>query len=658
MNSMKLSVSSAACSAFIFALAAVANAQTAQQITAVDAVEAAVADDDSTLSSSQSKFGKKNVSNKKNVPAAVYLLNGNDNGGTTQYFTNKRVISTEQDENGIASYNGADLHIQNVAIEKTGDSSNEDQSNFRGINAALYASTAGKIDATGMSIATDAIGANAVFAFYNKSYILVKKSKIVTKQDSSRGCDATYGGSVDSRGNEITTYGAHSATFATDRGGGTIYIKSNDAKTSGEGSPIFYSTGEIEAEYTTGFSGQSEIGVIEGKNKLSIAGGSYTCGGANGFMLYQSTSGDAEDGTAMLSSLNAKYTTTGNGSFIYVTNTDASISLSDDEINAKSDVFLTAFGNNSERGWGMPGENGATVAIVSKGTKINGDICCDEISSVDFSLGSGSFTGAIDKENAGSVSLKLYGKWNVTADSYVETFFDEDARYKNINSNGHTVYYEKSANPSLRGRTYRLIGGGKLRPYTKEYSGTSGTSGMNGKTGKSGAAGSNGAPGYGEGGGAGAGNLPVPGIRGIEPADSSGNIGSSGDDKNGMRGPRITSLAGYIRVTGKGSKRTVDLICSTGSRYSLSVMDEGQRPDRPEGISPDPDTRPVPFNSTGIIPSASKITPVVTNENHEPPKKITMDELAEMDGVHVVLRGFLTDESKKLFTVIEYEKQK
>ncbi len=55
-----------------------------------------------------------------------------------------------------------------------------------------------------------------------------------------------------------------------------------------------------------------------------------------------------------------------------------------------------------------------------------------------------------------------------TADSYLTTLADSGgisgATVTNITGNGHTVYYDASANPSLNGQTYTLSGGGYLKP--------------------------------------------------------------------------------------------------------------------------------------------------------------------------------------------------
>jgi hypothetical protein len=71
-------------------------------------------------------------------------------------------------------------------------------------------------------------------------------------------------------------------------------------------------------------------------------------------------------------------------------------------------------------------------------------------------------------KSAQSVTLKLSkdSSWNVTGNSYLTALTDEDSSLANINSNGFTIYYDKSnsANSWLDGKTINLNGGGKLTP--------------------------------------------------------------------------------------------------------------------------------------------------------------------------------------------------
>ena len=67
-----------------------------------------------------------------------------------------------------------------------------------------------------------------------------------------------------------------------------------------------------------------------------------------------------------------------------------------------------------------------------------------------------------------SITLDASSRWTVTGDSHVTTLSDSagisGTTVKNVVGNGHTVYYDSSANPGLGAKTYTLSGGGTLVP--------------------------------------------------------------------------------------------------------------------------------------------------------------------------------------------------
>ena len=112
----------------------------------------------------------------------------------------------------------------------------------------------------------------------------------------------------------ISTEGNHSAATATDRGGGYISITNSKLKTAGSGSPIVYSTGDIELDAVKGTATGSQIAGIEGKNRILVYNSSLTSTNdaisgsdpiKNGVIIYQSTSGDAETVSSQLGDFEA-----------------------------------------------------------------------------------------------------------------------------------------------------------------------------------------------------------------------------------------------------------------------------------------------------------------------------------------------------------------
>lgn len=151
----------------------------------------------------------------------------------------------------------------------------------------------------GTDITASRSGSNGVFAT-DSGTALVNDTSIETMADNSRGLDATYGGTI--LANKITadTQGGHSAIVATDRGGGSISLADATLSTAGSGSPLLYSTGDIQVNNVSGTSSGSQIAGMEGLNTIlikdstlesTVTGKTASDPIANGIIIYQSTSG-------------------------------------------------------------------------------------------------------------------------------------------------------------------------------------------------------------------------------------------------------------------------------------------------------------------------------------------------------------------------------
>ncbi len=383
--------------------------------------------------------------------------------GTTNAFNDLSLTNAKTDENVLLVRNNGSLTLNTAQFTKTGDSSSADASNFTGQNAIVLVnnSTAAMEN---LHLSSDANGANAIFATGENAHIQAKHLKIHTKNNSSRGLDATYGGTIDAEDVDIVTEGAHCGALATDRGEGNVIVKNARIKTSGEGSPCIYSTGNIQLTNGTGEATGSEIAVVEGKNSIVLKDSTLTGHVKHGVMLYQSFSGDANVGIAQFTAVNSILNNQSDGPMFYITNTTATASLENTTLNQASDILVKV---TSDR-WGSEGNNGGDFTLKAKNQKLAGQILANNISKVTLALESGSsFNGTINQDyqaEAAHITLNKDASWNLTADAYVTTINDEQADYGNIQSNKHNIYYDKSANPSLNGQTINLPGGGKLLP--------------------------------------------------------------------------------------------------------------------------------------------------------------------------------------------------
>ncbi|MBW1605576.1 hypothetical protein [Lactobacillus sp. Sy-1] len=420
---------------------------------------------------------------KQNVPAKP---SGSSSSSTNlqgdKTVTSKTTVSDDKASSDKANHSaflvkrGGSLTLNNSVIAKTGETTSEDNSNFFGQNAGLLVTNGGTANVNNLTETTSGNGANAVFATGSNSTIKLNNAKINTTKNSSRGLDATQKGTITATNTNISTNGSHSATLATDRGGGTVTLNTGNLKTTGDGSPIIYSTGKINVKNVQGNASGAEAAVIEGANNINAVDSHLTANKNNGVMLYQSMSGDSEEGTASFTmkggSLTSKVTdgskgtTNHTGALFYVTNTKANVNLNNVKLTNTSDTLIRAAGDR----WGTSGSNGGKLTFTATKQTLAGNVEVASGSSVNLTLKDGSsLTGSINSANTkGTTKLTLGSNstWTVTKDSHLTTLIASKTSLKNIKSNGHTIYYDKnsSSNSWLDGQTYKLSGGGKLTP--------------------------------------------------------------------------------------------------------------------------------------------------------------------------------------------------
>lgn len=376
------------------------------------------------------------------------------------------------DQNVALVQNAGTLAITNDTFTKSGDDTNGDNCNFYGLNSILLAVNSGSTAyISKSSLSADSEGSNGIFSTDNAA-VYANEDTINTTSDNSRGLDVTYGGTILANEMTISTQGDHSAAVASDRGGGSISVTNSTLTTAGSGSPLLYSTGDLEADHVTGTSAGSQIAGMEGLNTILIYNSTLTSELedrtasdpiANGIIIYQSTSGDAEATTGETATFEAFNSTLksdiASGAMFYFTNTKANVVLSDTVLDFDSSkAGLMAIQGNDSNNWGTAGRNGAEVSFTGLGETLNGDIDVDTISSLDlYLLGGTTYTGAANisanavntsaTEAPITVNVDSTSSWVVTGDSTVTnlnaeegaSIVDENGKTVTITANGKTV---------------------------------------------------------------------------------------------------------------------------------------------------------------------------------------------------------------------------
>ena len=295
----------------------------------------------------------------------------------------------------------------------------------------------------------------------------IKNVKITTHSDKSRGLDATYKGKINAENIIINTDGQSCAALATDRGEGEVHVKNSEintgvSKTSGRGSPLIYSTGNITVDNTKGTSYVSQIACIEGKNSIGVTNSDLTGysegnrkDGDNyvdlgGIFIYQSMSGDADVGTSLFTAKDSKLTIPQDSSvykeapMFHVTNTACVIDLKNTEFSFGSGTFLEV---SSQNQWGTTGSNGGTAELKTDSEKIDGNVIVDNISSLNWTMKNTEFKGAVNSTGNTTVNVADGSTWTLTGDSSLSSLAVSgkiDYRNYKLTVNGKTY---DSSNP-------------------------------------------------------------------------------------------------------------------------------------------------------------------------------------------------------------------
>ena len=265
-------------------------------------------------------------------------------------YTDTTYTSTGDDENALR-VDGATVTLDGITVDKSaGATSNTENGDFYGVNAALLATNGANETITNATVTSSAQNGNGVFNYGSGTTVNISESMITTTADKSGGIQTT---------------------------GGTA--------------------------------NNSEALVIEGKNSITLENcdvtrnmsdtkGSSSEENVHNVMIYQSMSGDADVGTSTFSMTGGTLTAK-NGDMIYVTNTHCVLTLSGVTIkNEDADgALLRVVGNSASHGWGTAGSNGAQVEFTADGQTLTGDIVVDTISTLNMTLQNGSsFTGTIN----------------------------------------------------------------------------------------------------------------------------------------------------------------------------------------------------------------------------------------------------------------------
>ncbi|MBR3313620.1 MAG: hypothetical protein IKG18_05715 [Atopobiaceae bacterium] len=327
-----------------------------------------------------------------------------------------------------------------VDVTKTGDDDG-DEADFYGTNAAVYAEEGATLNLDDITVTTNGAHANAVFSYGEGSTINISNSTIETSSNNSGAIMVTGGGTLIASNVTAHTVGNSSAPIRSDRGGGLQQVTGGSFTSDGMGSPVIYSTADVQVTGASLESTSAQGVVVEGKNSVALTDCDLVASNTSknsdksdwyqAVMIYQSMSGDAAEGAASFLAKGGTITNA-HGDVFFVNNTVCTIGLEGVSITNEDTEgnFLRA----AAAGWGNEGSNGGQITLKARGQQLDGAMLVDEVSNLNLYLSEGStFVGSINPDGAAGevyVEVEDGSTWELAADSYITSLTCGDAAIK------------------------------------------------------------------------------------------------------------------------------------------------------------------------------------------------------------------------------------
>ncbi len=378
--------------------------------------------------------GSKKSSGKGSYTAEKSLAEG-------EALENVTLTATDTDESAVIADGVTAACTGCTFLKKDGGASSADGASFYGVNSAVYALNGADLTLSGCTVVSSASNATGVFA-YNGGVIRISDSTVTVSGGGSGGIQVAGGGILYAE--NLTVESSGKAAIRSDRGGGTLVAEGGTYLSTGSsGAPAVYSTADITVKNALLTATNSRAVIIEGKNSVSLEncvlsgnGVSSKAGAVSAnVLLYQSMSGDAEEGTSVFEMTGGSMKGEA-GAMFYVTNTSAVIRLEKADLTNLGDGGLITV---SAGRWGKDGANGGRCVFEAKEQVLEGDITVDGISSLSLTLTSSSLTGAVTAEEGGEVRITLEegSTWTLTGDSRITSL---DGDLDAVDTAGYALY--------------------------------------------------------------------------------------------------------------------------------------------------------------------------------------------------------------------------
>lgn len=379
------------------------------------------------------------------------------------YRSHITLESLEPVSSVVYATNNVNLILTRMHLNKTSGISNEADRRQTGYNSAILADGGSKVRVEYCTVASHVAQADGLTASGEGTRIIIDDGTITINRGASAAVCAIHKGEVTLNKTDITTYSNQSPSFYS-LDGGKVTVTEVKSLNAGQGSPAFFSSGEIFATKCLIEAAKWTIGSVDG-GLLQLDDNELTAGGVSGFLVY----GAKEKAEKSSLKLTKNKIQVPEGPLFLVTNVDeADIYVSGNSISSKSKELMSVRSDD----WGIKGSNGGHAVLTVEKQSLTGDINVDSISSVTVQLKKGAkLSGSINEvENRCAevrVKLSAGSSWSSKGDSFLTSVEFDQPLAKGLKQlkGKHTIYYDPSdpANAPLEGKEHKT-GGGKLCP--------------------------------------------------------------------------------------------------------------------------------------------------------------------------------------------------
>ncbi|KAJ5547317.1 hypothetical protein N7494_004902 [Penicillium frequentans] len=373
---------------------------------------------------------------------------------------------------------GSTLDVEYTTIVKTGYSTSLTQSSFFGANAAVNNANGSSLYLSNVNITTHNGAAN-VYTHGNTSVIYAENIWAYSSGPVSHGFYASGNGTIHAKNVHHYSGGTRCSSFSGDVPNGYIHAENVIAHTDGVGSAICFLQGVCNMTNVVGYARNAPImfsdgamGPVTGIWKDS----DVTAGLLAGILIF-SDSAIADGSVTVLD--NTKLTVLGNtmpalwaGNIIAVAyiksssinNTASGILAVANYSSVTQDFdYYAGYDDNNEL-------SPAQLTIHVEDSDLSGSLVAFNKSLLNFNLANYSNWTGETKVGYGKSYLAVHldntSSWTLTGNSALQNFSNADTSLSNIISNGYNITYDTKsvANSALKTKTYKLSGGGFLRP--------------------------------------------------------------------------------------------------------------------------------------------------------------------------------------------------